>query len=101
MNDIGIEIHFEPRRDQLLLSCGEEEFARLRDLIVAESGIREIIGSPAAGVGHIEIESVPAVLADRRKARRDPGGLVIGLAIACAVPVFVVGLRTILLWVLP
>jgi hypothetical protein len=29
-DDIGIEVHFESQHGRLLLSCGEEEFARLR-----------------------------------------------------------------------
>jgi hypothetical protein len=54
----GIEIHFDKARGYLSLTCGEAEFARLRDAVCAEAAVAEIVRPAADNVRHIEIESV-------------------------------------------
>ena len=94
-----IEVHFDPERGHLTLSCSEETFARLRDLVFTEALIPEIVGPPSLAAWHIEIESTPVVLAKRREHVRWSSALAVGLASVLALLGFVVGLWTVLRWV--
>lgn len=55
----GVEIHFDPGRGELRLTCGRESFARLLNAVAAESGLTDddVFDWPAAQ--HIEIEVCP------------------------------------------
>jgi hypothetical protein len=96
----GIEVHFDPQRGHLSLTCGEEAFSRLRALVFEEALIPEIVGPPSLGAWRIEIEAVSPVVAYRQKFNRWPASLAVGLASITALFVFGVGLWTILRWVL-
>ena len=62
-----IQVHFDPGRGELTLTCGGEAFGRLRRAVCAEAAFEEITGHPADRVRSIEIVSPAAV--------REAGGL--------------------------
>lgn len=94
-----IEIHYDPSRGELSLSCGEEAFVRLRDAVVA-----------AADLGRADIEGVPAgvraIVVDQalrpKSATRFRDGLaLLGCGLVGFVVLFVlaIGIGTIVGWV--
>jgi ferric-dicitrate binding protein FerR (iron transport regulator) len=52
----GIEVHFDPERGDLRLSCGQAEFDSLRRAICIEARLENLV-SPIERVRYIEIES--------------------------------------------
>jgi hypothetical protein len=56
-----IEIHFDPARGDLTLTCGEVGFDRLRRAVCAEAGFEEICGHATDCVQQIDIVSPPLV----------------------------------------
>jgi hypothetical protein len=55
----SIEVHFDPRRGELTLTCGDEAFARVRNAVIAEAAVAELIEGRLAAVQRIEIEVWP------------------------------------------
>jgi hypothetical protein len=94
-----IEVHYNPRRGDLSLSCGQEAFARLRDAVVAEAGIAVVIAEQPGAVKRIDIQAEPPAAVPVRLRDRIAllGCTVIVLAI---VFVMAVGVATIVRWML-
>lgn len=89
----GIEVHFEPKRGYLELSCGSEAFARLRDALVEASEFEV----PIDGIRLIVVEEIPRIQPAGRL--RDRLALVgCGILATAVVFVFAVGVATIASW---
>jgi hypothetical protein len=56
--DDGIEVHFDERKGELRLTCGEAAFKRLRDQIAEEACLADILGDRTRQARLIEIELV-------------------------------------------
>jgi hypothetical protein len=93
-----IEVHFDPVRGYLSLSCGCEAFVRLRDAVCAEGAVQDIVRASGAEVREIEIALVPAVT--ERVGRLRSGLFLLGCSLAgfAVVFVFVTGVVTIARW---
>lgn len=94
-----IEVHFDARRSQLILSCGVDAFARVRNAIFVASNLHDVPDDVVpTGVELIVImRGSPASPASRRRDRVALFGCaVIGFGLMF---VFVVGVATIAGWV--
>jgi hypothetical protein len=96
--DEGIEVHFDAKHGALYLACSEKSFARLRDVVVEEAGVSEIIGEFArAEVRDIAVHKIrsaakPTQLGDSFALI---GCALVGFAVLF---VIVVGVATIVGW---
>jgi hypothetical protein len=94
-----IEVHFDPGRGELSLSCGDEAFTRVRDAVVAAADLGDAaINGVPAGVRAIVVDRVPPPRSPARLRDRLAllGCGVVGFAVLF---VLVVGLGTIAGWV--
>ena len=94
-----IEVHYDPRRGELSLSCGDKAFARVREAVIsaADLGAAPIDGVPA-GVRVIVVGEVrPAKPTGRLRDRLALLGC--GLVGFAVLFVLVIGLGTIAGWV--
>jgi hypothetical protein len=53
------EVHFDPRRGELSLTCGSEAFARLLKAVQTESGLNDFNEIDWAAVQNIEVQMSP------------------------------------------
>ena len=92
-----IEIHYDSQRGDLTLTCGDAAFARLRDIIVAEAQIAEMIEVEGGEVQRVEIEVWPSTRTTSRSL--DSTALLVwGLVVFAVLFVLIVGLVTIAGW---
>lgn len=92
-----IEVHYDPNRGELSLSCGDESFARIRDAIVAAAALDEtaLDGTPA-GIRTIVVDQFQAAKnATRLRVWLASVFVVLGLAVLLTLAV---GLWTIIGW---
>jgi hypothetical protein len=89
----SIEIHYDPARGALSLSCGEEAFVPIRDAVIAEGRVAEVLGAPPGDLQLIMMTVAPAT-----KPRSHEGLALLGCALISLVliSVFSVGVATIL-----
>jgi hypothetical protein len=95
-NDIAVNYH--PRQGLLQLSCGNEAFARLRDVIIAEAWAAEVIETQPGAVKRIMIEEVSS----GRPSTRFPDGVALlccALFVLAFMFVLAIGVATIASWV--
>ena len=95
----GIEVHYNPDYGQLFLKCESDAFARLSDLLIAESGAAdEVVNGQLASVQLIDHSAVsqatPTWIRDRLA--------LLGCSLAGLVIMFpfVIGVMTIIGWFL-
>jgi hypothetical protein len=93
-----IEVHYDPRRGELSLSCGNTAFARLRSAVIAEAAVDKIILGTSDHIRHIEITSVPVVQPPARFIDRT-GLLACGVLGFVLLFVLLVGASTIVGWI--
>jgi hypothetical protein len=99
----GIEVHFDPGRGELSLTCEAEAFDRIRRAVCAEAGFEAIAGRPPEEVRYIEVVGAPVAREVRplRKAAVWLGCTVLGAALLLVVSVGVVAVVRWLLAHLP
>jgi hypothetical protein len=93
----GIEVHFDPGRGELSLSCGDKAFAQVRDAVMAAAGLGDAgIDRVPAGVRSIVVERVPPCRSLGFGGRLAVlGCATVGAAVVIALAV---GVRTIASW---
>jgi hypothetical protein len=91
-----IEVHYDPSRGNLFLACGAEAFARLRDSVIAEARVPEVVNGSLDAVRLIEVTMVPAYTPSRFRDRAALLGC--GLVGFVVLFPFVVGVTTIIGW---
>jgi hypothetical protein len=97
----GIEIHFDAEEGHLRLDCGEEEFLRIRDLIISGAATGDRFDAFADGIRCIVVRRTPAVRdTTPRRFRRGIRIVLVWLAVGVSVAVWVVGLVTVIWWLL-
>ena len=94
-----IEIHFDEEDGHLRLDCGSEEFSHLRELVVSEPQVSERVGPYAEGIRSIVVRRLSAVRDTMpRRVGRGAQILVIGLALALAAVIEIVGIVVVVQW---
>lgn len=92
-----IEIHYDSQRGDLTLTCGDEAFARLRDIVVAEAQLTGMLEVEGGEVQRIEIEVWPPTRTTSRSV--DSTALLVwGLLGFAVLFIAIVGLVTIAGW---
>jgi hypothetical protein len=91
-----LKVHYDPRHRCLELACGADEFARLRDLLIAEARVGQLTQGQLASLRSIElvVEFSPVGSRVREHAVMLGCGL-IGAAVAF---VMMVGVSTVIGW---
>jgi hypothetical protein len=97
----AIEIHFDKEEGCLRLDCGEEEFDRLRDLVVHGASAADRLGPFMDGIQSIVLRRRVAVR-DETPGRFRGGfqAFIISLALAGALVIQVIGIVAIARWLL-
>jgi hypothetical protein len=94
-----IEIHFDADEGHLRLDCGEEEFLRVRDLIISEAVTGDRLDAFVDGIRCILVRRNAAVQDTKSpRFRRGIRVLLVWLALGLSVAVWVVGLVTVIWW---
>jgi hypothetical protein len=97
----GIEIHFDEEEGHLRLDCGEEEFKRIRDLVVSRGSAADRLGPFMDGIQSIALRRLAAVRdTTPRRIRRGLQVFLVSLALAVAAAIQVIGLVAVARWLL-
>jgi hypothetical protein len=92
-----IEVHYDSKPGEVFLSCGSEAFARLREAVLVEAQVAEVVDSPVTNVRLIEIVAAPSLRPPKRWHDR-LALLGCGLAGFVIMFVFIAGIGTIVSW---
>jgi hypothetical protein len=97
----GIEIHFDKDEGHLRLDCGDEEFSHIRDLVVSEASASGELNPCIDGIRSIVVRRTTA-LGDTTPGpfRRGLGSYLIVLALAIALGIQIIGIITVVRWLL-
>lgn len=94
----GIEVHHNAKKGELHLWCGVGSFAAIRDAVIAQVGIEDVIGESRADLRSLVIDQIP-----KRKLKPRPLAFLIAvsgaLVAAILMFVFVVGVLAIAGWI--
>jgi hypothetical protein len=93
----GTEVHYVPSGGYLYLAFRKDEFARIRDLLIAEAEVAQFVNEQPELVYSIEITVIPEKKPSFRM--RDRIALLgCGLIGCIAIFVWIVGVTTIMRW---
>jgi hypothetical protein len=96
-----IEIHFDAEEGHLRFDCGEEEFLRIRDLVISGTAAGDRLDAFVDGIRCIVVRRNAEVQDTRpQRFRRGIRILLVWLALGVSVAVWVVGLVTVIGWLL-
>src|SRR5262249_47400484 len=95
----GVEIDFDKDEGHLRLDCGEEQFAHVRDAVVAEASATEQLGPFIDGIRTIAVRRI-AALRDTVPRRFGLGlrSLLVGLALIMSLAIQLIGMFAIARW---
>jgi hypothetical protein len=95
----GIEIHFDEDEGHLRLDCVDEEFTRLRDVVLAEAAAADQLSPYIDGIRSIAVRRL-ARLRDTapRRIGRGLRILLISLALSISLAIQVIGLFALAWW---
>lgn len=95
----GIAVHFDEDEGHLRLDCDDEEFSRIRDLVVGEASVADQLGPLVDVIRSIAVRR-RASLRDAMRGRPARGFriILISLALSASVTIQVVGLIALARW---